>query len=210
MKRLYRSTRDFLWPMLDPPSRPFPSPSRKLDLPASVGIEVLREVYGRLSAEFAVETDRMRAVENKLLAVGSVAPIAVTIIVAVVSVLFSGRLPDLSPASVTTLVVLAFYAALQFLRAMLAAILGLSAKSYNAPGMSDIAPDASHDVTSYLCKASNGLARRLDQHREVVNSNVSQLKLAHHALRNAVRALVFFVFILGALIICVAWECPAG
>ena len=204
-KRRVRQIWDWVWPTLDRSSGNTRSECEKLDLEVKVDArsEVVREVYGRLSAEFEAETERRRGVETKLLAIGSVAPIAVTIMVAAVSFLSSGRVRDFVPVSVIVISIMAFYVALQFLCAMLAAIGGVSRKKYNVSNISEIMPNGEEDLNGYLRKTCGELAQRIEQHREMTNTKVSQLAVAHQAMRNAVRALVVGLLILVGVIV---WE----
>lgn len=204
-QRYVRQIRDSLWPRLD---RTPGNTARERDKPKPevnvyADIRLVREAYARLSVDLEAEAERRRAVENKLLAIGSVAPLAVTIVVAAVSFLSSGRLRDLVPASVIVVSVLAFYVASQFLCAMLAAIRGLSAKSYSVPSISEIMPDGADNLSVYLRKACNELARTIEQHRETTNANVSQLSVAHRAMRNAVSGLLVVLFV---LVVVVVWQ----
>ena len=147
---------------------------------------MVREVYGRLSAELEIEAERRRAVETKLLAVGSVAPIAVTIMVAAISFLSSGRLRDFVPESVVVVLVIAVYVALQFLRAMLAAIYGLSRMGYSGPQISEIVRAGTVEPSGYLRNASNDVARRIEQHRETTNEKVKPTRTG--SLRDSKRS----------------------
>ena len=201
-KQVLRWLRDLVWATLDPPSGNLRGGAEepRPEINADAHDDVVREVYGRLSAELEIEAERRRAVETKLVAVGSVAPIAVTIMVATVSFLSSGRLRDFVPASVFVILVMAVYVALQFLRAMLAAIYGLSRKSYAGPNISEIVLAGTEGRSGYLRNACNDVARRIEQHRETTNEKVSQLALAHWAIRNAVIALVVELVIVAGLI----------
>ena len=204
VKWVGRWLRDGVWPTLDPPSTNLADDVEqpKPEIDADADEDVVRTVYERLCAELETEAERRRAVENKLIAAGSVAPIAVTIMVAVATFLSRGRLQEsVSESAVITFV--AFYAALQFLRATLAAINGLSRKSYNVPTVSEILPASTEALVGYLRNACNDHVRRLEQHRETTNENVSQLALAHKSIKNAVTAIVIALLILVGLI---AWE----
>ena len=209
-KRWLRNIRDCVWPMLDRPSGNLRDVCDKpnLDLGVDARDDVVPEVYARLSAEFEIETDRRRAVENKLVAVGAAAPIAVTIMVTAVSFLSSGRVRDLVPVSVIAISVMAFYVALQFLRAMLAAICGLSRKPYKVSMVSEIIPARAEDRSAYLRKGCSDFVRKIEQHREMNNVNVSQLALAHVSMRNAAWALVLGLFFLVGVILCQACGDP--
>ena len=200
-KRVGRWLRDWIWATLDAPSRNLLNSSEEPTLLKDTNDDVLQKVYGRLSAELEAETERRRAVEAKLLAVGSVAPIAVTIMVAAVSFLSSGRLPDFVPVSVIIILGMGFYVALQFLRAMLAAIWGLSRMKYAVPRVSEVLPDGTEELSAYLHRASKDLVGRIEQHRETMNVKVDQLALAHKSMRNAVTALVIGLFgLLGVIV----------
>ena len=61
-------------------------------------------MYGRLASELENEGERRRAVETKLLSIVSVAPIAVSIMIAGTSFLSSGRLRDFAPVSVIAII----------------------------------------------------------------------------------------------------------
>lgn len=204
VKRVGRWLRDRVWATLDPPSTNLGHDVEqpKPDINANADRDVVRTVYERLSAELETEAERRRAVESKLLAAGSVAPIAVTIMIAVATVLSSGRLQEFVLESVVITFV-AFYAALQFLRATLAAINGLSIKSYTVPTVSAILLASKEELVGYLRSASNDHVRRLEQHREMTNEKVSQLALAHESIKNAVTAIVIALLILFGLIV---WE----
>ena len=128
--------------------------------------------------------------------------------VAAASFLSSGRLRDVVPASVFVILFMAFYVALQFLRAMTAAICGLSRRSYAVPNISEIMPAGTEGLSEYLRNASNDLARRIEQHRDTTNEIVSQLAIAHKSIRNAVTALVVELLILFGLIVCESLTLP--
>ena len=119
------------------------------------------------------------------------------------SFLSSGRLRDFAPVSVIAISVGASYVALQFLRALLAAICGVTRRSYATPTVSEILSADTESLSGYLRRASQDLARRIEQHREATDKVVSQLALAHVSIRNAVIALVVELFVLTGLIV---WE----
>src|SRR5688500_11026594 len=80
---------DRIWPTLEPPVA---SPSRDdenalPEIDPSADETFLRQAYERLRDEMSAEADRRRAVEAKLVAVGAVAPIAVTIMAAMATFL---------------------------------------------------------------------------------------------------------------------------
>ena len=200
-----RWLRDRIWATLDPVvgDRSGNAGDGHPEVNEDCSDEVVREVYKRLAVELDTEGDRRRAVEAKLLAVGAVAPVAVTIMVGAASFLSSGQLEDFVPVSVVVISAMAFYVALQFLRAMQAAIEGLTRRAYAVPRVSEMVPIAEEGVGGYLRRACNDLAGRIEQHRKTTDEKVSQLAVAHQSMRNAVTALVVELFVLIGFIV---WE----
>ena len=96
MKRVGRWLRDRVWATLDPPSTNLADDVEqpKPEINADADEEIVRTVYERLYAELQTEAERRRAVESKLIAAGSVAPIAVTIMVAVATFVSPCRLQE--------------------------------------------------------------------------------------------------------------------
>ena len=204
-KRVARWIRDRFWATLDPPAEDLSGDPEqpRCEISPNTDYDVLREVYARLTAELENEGERRRAVESKLLSIASGAPIAVSIMVAAASFLSSGRLPDFASGSVIAISFVALYVALQFLRALLAATRGVTRRSYATTSVSEIMPADTEGRNAYLCNASQGLARRIVQHREATNGMVSQLAVAHESIKNAVFGLVVELFILSGVIV---WE----
>ena len=198
-----RWLRDRVWVTLDPAVGSSRDDGDKPEVDGYASDDVVREVYGRLGAELEMESERRRAVEAKLLAVGAVAPMAVTIMGAVVAFLSSGRVGNFVPESVVVISVISVYVALQFLRAMLAAVAGLTRRAYAGPRMSEIVPSGREGVGGYLRRTCNECMCRIEQHREATNEKVSQLAVAHEAMRNAVTALVVQLVVLVGIVV---WE----
>jgi hypothetical protein len=132
----WRAVTDRIWPTLDPvPSGQ--SPPMPLALPEGLDEATLQFLHDERRQELAAEVDRLRVVESKLTTTASVATIPITLVLGVATFLSSGRAQDFTPASVIVLSGCAFYVALQFLRAVLAAIRGLSRTNYPAPYATD-------------------------------------------------------------------------
>ena len=198
---LSRWLRDRIWAKLDGPSTDTTAPPMTLD--PNVNEDVLPLMFERLSDTLATETDRRRAVESKLVAAGTVAPIAVTLVLAVTTLLSPGRAQDFTSAGAITLALTAFYVALQFLRATLATITGLSRMSYDAALVSAVVSTGTASPADYLRQASIELGRRIMQHREATNAKVDQLALAHISIVNALVAFLIAILVLSAITV---WE----
>src|SRR5689334_4072255 len=120
---------DWIWPTLEGKVTvsAYVAPSPILDP------TVAKEVFARLQAAVESEVDRMKSIDAKLMAVCSVAPICVTLLVAMVGFITSNKPETFTPLSVVGVTLVACYVALQFLRALLAAIAGLERRGIVVP-----------------------------------------------------------------------------
>ena len=154
-----------------------------------------------LDAELADAVDRKKTVEGKLSSIASITPVPVTIILAVVTFLSSARVQDFGAISVVILVSIAFLIALQFLRALLAAVHGLSQMSYWQPrAVISIGGEAQRPDMREMCVS---VLRRIDSYDANTNEKVNQLALAHKSLENSVLWLLLAIAILGFVTV---WE----
>jgi len=160
-------------------------------------------VAERLRDELTSEVERRLAVEVKLIAIGSVVPVPVTVLVAIVTFLTSGRVGNFTTTSVMVLTVAALYVSLQFLRAMRAAVVGLSRMAYASPEIVAMCSIGDGRALSYSRGAAAEMACRIQQWRGTTSEKVSQLALAHTAMINAVVALISVIMVLGCI---AAWD----
>lgn len=179
---------DRIWPTLEGGELQPPATQALFTTASAQQVPAL--IHARLVDEMAAESDRRRAVEAKLVAAGTVAPISVTVLAAVVTFATSGRTAQYTHSSVVAIAFAGLYASLQFLRATVAAVQGLRRRSYAAPRITDILNDATGSEDGYLTARCLDLAARIEQHREVTNGRVSDLALAHDAILNAIVGLV--------------------
>jgi hypothetical protein len=98
-------------------------------------IDALNLAYESLQNEMKSEEERNRIVESKLLSISSFVPIAMTIVVAIVTFLTSGKAQLFTRPSIYIVAILGGYVALQLLFAVLDAIKGLARRTYSRVGL---------------------------------------------------------------------------
>jgi hypothetical protein len=199
MKVRWRVVTDRIWPTLEhlPSGHSAPLPAA---VPEGLDETTLRFLHEERRHELAAEVDRLRVVESKLTTIMSVGPIPITLLLGVVAFLSSGRAQEFTPVSVIVIATCAFYVALQFLRAILAAIQGLSRTSYPAPfAAAPSRPGA--DPESGCRDACEALAKNVHAYRERTNAKVDQLELAYTSIINAVVALILAIGVLAIVVV---------
>lgn len=177
-----------------------PEPGWPRELPCA--LETLEVAYEALKDELKTDEERAKTVDTRLLSVSSLAPVSMTIIVAIITFLTGGRTQEFTRASVLVIGLLGFYVAFQFLVALLAAVNGLSRRSFSHIKFKDIVPRPREGKEAYLQRACSELAEVISHNRETVNGKVSQLALSHEAVKNAVWGLL--LILITVLVITVA------
>jgi hypothetical protein len=169
-------------------------------VPDGLDEATLQFLHEERREELAAEVDRLRVVESKLTTIASVATIPITLLLGVVTFLSTGRAREFTPLSVFAISTCAFYVAVQFLRALLAAIRGLSRTSYPAPfATMPIRPGASPEAC--WRDACETLANNVHEYQERTNAKLDQLELAHTSIINAVVALIVAIGILAVVVV---------
>ena len=195
---MLRSLLDWIWPTLEGAGK-----SSALTLPSvALTPEIAKELCTRLEAAVEADVDRMKSIDAKLMAVCAVAPICVTLLLAIVSFVTTQRPGTFTPSSVFGITALACYVILQFLRALLAAIEGLHRRGFLVPTPTSLwAQTDQESLDAYTLRACADLAERLHANRETTNDKVSHMALAHRAYRNALVGMLVAVMIVGGLIL---------
>ncbi|MDQ3802342.1 MAG: hypothetical protein M3416_00580 [Acidobacteriota bacterium] len=182
--------RDRILPTLvaAPPKEAAPGPAWPETLPCA--LETLEAAYDALKDELKSQEERAKTVETRLLSISSLAPVSMTIIVAVITFLTGDRAGEFTWASVLAVGLMASYVAFQFLVALLAAVSGLGRRSFHHLDFKDIVPRPGEGKDAYLQRACAALTEVILHNRRVVDEKVSQLALGHEAVKNAVCGLL--------------------
>lgn len=187
---------DWVWPTLFTPPKKDAAAAFEWPFDKSADADTLEAAYSLLKDELKSEDDRAKIVESKLLSISSLIPIAMTVTVALVTFLTSGRVSEFTLFSILSVGAVGAYVALQFLRASLAAIRGLGRKSYEHMKVEEIAPEPGEKKEAYLQRICALMTRTITFNREVNNEKVGQLALGHEAMRNAVRGLLLLLLVI--------------
>jgi hypothetical protein len=153
-------------------------------------LETLEVAYAALKDELNAQEDRAKTVETRLLSVSSLAPVSMTILVAVITFLTSDRAREFTWGSVLAVGLVGSYVAFQFLIALLAAVNGLGRRPFNRLAIKDIVPQPDEGKDAYLKRACDELTEAILKNMGAVDDKVSQLALAHEAVKNAVWGLL--------------------
>ena len=191
---------DRIWPTLVPHKNAGAKPA--FSYPQNLGSsdDVLQLAYESLKEELLSEDERIKLVEAKLINISSLAPVAMTIFVAMIAFLTSDKVNLFTRSSIWVVIVFAAYIALQFLLAIRAAIKGLARRPFTRLSLDDILPLGREDKTAYLKRTCKEIADAIGSNRKGIDQKVSQLALAHESILNAVWALLFLLLILLAIV----------
>ena len=145
----------------------------------------------------SAERERCRLVDAKLQALIPLAPVVVTLIVAFVTFLIRNPPPYLVGSVVV--VVVAIYVALQLIRTVFAAVTGIQRKAFMALSIEDVTPKGQETEEEYRVRITNEKTRCLAGNTRVIDYKVTQLAVAHRAIKNALFGLLILLPLLGGI-----------
>lgn len=149
-----------------------------------------------LKDQVKAEEDRGKIVEGKLQSVLPLSSTVITLLLALITFLTSGKAGQYTKSSILLVTLGCAYVATQFLVAFFRAIRGLARQSYDRADVDDIAPQPSDNKDTYIRRAFSRLAEILQHNTETNNDKVTQLACAHEALKNGVVGLLIVIIIL--------------
>jgi hypothetical protein len=104
-------------------------------------------------------------------------------------------------SSVVVIVVGGAYVILQFIRCLWAAVEGLTVREFMRIKPEELKPFEKENAAAYQTRIDNRELECFADNVLVVDDKISQLKLAHRALKNALGGLLFLVIALGSIAI---------
>jgi hypothetical protein len=177
---------DWIWPRLT--GNPEPSPVDQ-DLITATDETLVDEIGNTVEKRIAQVDERLRTVETKLVALltlTSVLSAAVTAGFAAASTMKIQEGFPLIPVWLT--LILVFYIAMNLLRSLWATVAGLVRRDYKQLTCEDIVPQDKEDKICYKVRLLNKKLNHVKWNDWVVNQKVSEMAVAHVALRNALAA----------------------
>jgi len=186
-------TVDWVWPRLT--GKPVPSPDDHL-LITTTDLALLNEIENTVEKRIDQVDERIRTVETKLVALltlTSVLSAAVTAGFATASTMQIQRGFPLIPVWLT--LALVFYIALMLLRSLWATVAGLMRRGYKQLTCEEIIPKDKENKIRYKTRLLNQKLNHVNWNDWVVNHKVSEMAVAHTALRNALVATGGVIFL---------------
>ena len=185
IRQFYDRIPDWIWPHLTGDAEPAPKDNDPFNTKHA---GLLGEVNSILSTRLAQTEERVRNVESKLVALltlTSVLSVVVTTGLAAVTTLGTIREEAETKIFAWVAVVLISYVAVQLIRALGATVAGLMRKSYRQLSPEDMIPEDNETSETYRTRLLNLQVNSMRFNEWVVNQKVSEMAVAHEALRNA-------------------------
>lgn len=194
---LYDRIPDRMWPHLTGDEEPAP---KDQDYLASEHIALLDEARGVLASRLAQTEERGRVVESKLTALLTLTSVLSAAIIAGSAAAFTiGRVEENAEIFAWAMMVLIFYVAMQLLRSLWATVTGLVRRGYRELSPGDMIPGDGETSNAYLTRLWNLQANFMRYNEWVIDLKVSEMAVAHAALRNALTATFILVVLVLAL-----------
>jgi len=143
--------------------------------------ERIADAYDKLLAD---ESERLKSVEGRLASILGLTSLTATLLISGTMALLSGSLAD-SSGTVRVLAALgAFYLSLQIICSTLAAVRGLARTTWLRPTIDDLVPDEANDLTLTNRERALNACKRYQGADRNINTKVTQVAIAHTAIRN--------------------------
>jgi len=186
LKRCYDKVPDWTWPHLTGEPEPAPDEQLLVETEDKALLEAMEQVLERRISQV---DERLRNVETKLvslLTLTSILSAAVTASFATASTMEIQH--DFPSPPVLITLVLVFYLAINLLRSLWATVSGLMRRGYKQLPYEDIIPEGKEDHVNYKARVLNQRLNNAKWNDWVLNQKVSEMAVAHVALRNALSA----------------------
>jgi hypothetical protein len=200
LKRWYDKIPDWLWPHLT--GEPIPPPDERC-LVETPDAALLEAVEHALERRLSRVDERLRTVETKLVALltlTSILSAAVTVGFATASTMTIHR--DFPSVPVWISLVLVVYLGVNLLRSLWATVSGLMRRGYKEIAYEDMIPRAKEDQIAYRVSILSQHLNHAEWNDWVLDQKVSELAVAHVALRNALSAtggVILMAFVIALL-----------
>jgi hypothetical protein len=184
---------DWVWPRLT--EKPVPSLDEQLLITTTDAL-LLDEIENIVEKRTGQVDERLRNVETKLVALltlTSVLSAAVTASFAVASTMQIQKDFPIIPVWIT--IALVIYIAMNLLRSLWATVSGLMRRGYKQLPCEDMIPKDKEDLINYKTRIINQRLNHVKWNDWVLDQKVSDMTVAHVALRNALAATAAVILI---------------
>lgn len=186
LKPWFNDIVDWVWPRLT--GKSVPPPDEQLIITTN-DKALLDEIEHTVEKRTDQVDERIRTVETKLVALltlTSVLSAAVTAGFAAASTMHIQK--GFSLITVWLMLFLVFYIAINLLRSLWATVAGLMRRGYKQLSCEELLPEEKEDKIRYKARLLNQKLNHIRWNDWVVNHKVSEMAVAHIALRNALAA----------------------
>lgn len=186
---------DRIWSTIDTTQVYVPPPKPEW-LTQSDTSGVMEAAYSVLKDALKEQEDRLKVVDSKLQSICSSAPIILTIVFGIIAFLTGERATNFGPRGLLIIEIGGCYVGLQFLRALFAAINGLSVRGFSSIFFDSAPPQPSETKDGYLFRICRELSSAIHKNNEVIDGKADQLMVAHDSIKNAVWGLIIVLSII--------------
>lgn len=200
LRRFYDRIPDWLWPHLTGSEVPPPEPVDNFDVQH---VDKLADASELLSARLGQVDERVRNVDSKLVALLTLTSVLSTVVAASLAAATTlGNVGEDAKLLAWIAVALVFYANLQILLSLRSTVGGLKGRSFKELTPNDFVPGDEENTEEYRIRLLNLQVHNMCWNEWVVDQKVSDMAVAHRALRNALTAV--FLLVLLALAIAIS------
>ena len=191
MGKLSNRVLDLVWPHLtgepEPPPQPDTFDSKSIDQ------AVLAHAEMELREREAQVTERARNVDTKLAAMLTLTSVLSAVSIAGLTVAWAADLDGLSKTPMYVGLLCLFYIAIQLIRSLWTTVGGLMRRDYKQLNSEQIDPKQGENEMSYRSRLFEARREFVAWNDWSVNTKVSEMAVAHTALRNALTATAVLV-----------------
>jgi hypothetical protein len=143
--------------------------------------EKVADAYDKLLVD---ENERLKSVEGRLASILGLTSLTATLLISGTMALLNGSLADNSKAVRVVAALGAFYLSLQIICSTLAAVRGLARTTWLRPTIDDLVANEASDLTSVNRERAISACKRYQGTDRNINTKVTQMAIAHTAIRN--------------------------
>jgi hypothetical protein len=198
---------DFIWPslVLFNPAEQQQENGKREDL-KNAEFEKITAMSDRTKEELAssleevksmldIERNRQQSVEGRLSSIVGLTSVTVTMVLAILTLKLSNgtNLDGISGAQRIAILVLSTYIVLQLVCALSAAVKGLSRRGYLELVVEDVLPKKNEKSEDFTRRLMCELVECVHDHDRINSEKVSQMAVAHRALKNFFVGVLFLI-----------------
>ena len=198
LKKIYEKIPDWIWPHETGETEPAPTAEFPLDTDEIALITATKEV---INERLAQVDERIRNVETKLIALLALASVLSAVITAGLGFTTTmNGLADYPQVPMYIAMLFVFYISINLICSLLATVKGLKRRDYKQLILSSIMPKQTEDEKTYKIRINKSYLSNMQWNEWVINKKVTQMAIAHVALRNVLFGAVGVILSIVAIV----------